>query len=233
MFYYFDWTYLILVMPAFIFAMWAQSKVKSTYARYSRIPSRRNITGAQAAKALMEANGINDVDIETTDVSLGDYFDPQHKVVKLSVYNNTSVAGIGIACHEIGHAIQHQQGYFPVKIRTAIVPITNFGAKICLPLILIGFLMSSVSLRYYNLVYVGLACFALSTVFQLVTLPVEFDASKRALKGIQELGLLDSDELYGTKKVLSAAALTYVAALAVSLAQLLRMILIFGRGNRQ
>lgn len=233
MFYYFDWTYLVLVMPAFIFAMWAQSKVKSTYARYSRVPSRRNITGAQAAKALMEANGINDVEIETTDVSLGDYFDPQHKVVKLSVYNNTSVAGIGIACHEIGHAIQHQQGYFPVKIRTAIVPITNFGAKICLPLILLGFLMSSVSLKYYNLVYLGLACFALSTIFQLVTLPVEFDASKRALKGIQELGLLDSDELYGTKKVLSAAALTYVAALAVSLAQLLRMILIFGRGNRR
>ena len=233
MFYYFDWTYLVLVMPAFIFAIWAQSKVKSTYARYSRVPSRRNITGAQAAKALMEANGINDVEIETTDVSLGDYFDPQHKVVKLSVYNNTSVAGIGIACHEIGHAIQHQQGYFPVKIRTAIVPITNFGAKICLPLILLGFLMSSVSLKYYNLVYLGLACFALSTIFQLVTLPVEFDASKRALKGIQELGLLDSDELYGTKKVLSAAALTYVAALAVSLAQLLRMILIFGRGNRR
>lgn len=226
--YYFDYTYLILVLPAFIFSLWASARVKSTFNKYSRVRSSRGITGAQAAQMLMTAHGINDVDIQPINGSLNDYYDPTKKLVKLSVYNDTSVAGIGVACHEIGHAIQHAEGYFPIKVRSAIIPITNFGARVSIPLIIIGYLLAVTAGYNYSIVYIGLALFGLSVLFQLVTLPVEFNASKRALAGIEELGMLNDQELYGAKKVLKAAALTYVAALAVALAQLLRMIIIFG-----
>lgn len=229
--YYMDWTYFIIIGPALLFSLWASSKVKSTFRRYSTMYSQRQITGAQAAAAMLQAHGINDVRIEPVGGSLSDYYDPTKKVIKLSVYNDTSVAGIGVACHEVGHAIQHAEGYFPVKIRAAIVPVTNFGAKISIPLILLGFILSSWSYQAYYMVYAGIICFALSTVFQLVTLPVEFNASKRALAEIDRMGFLTDTEQGGAKKVLSAAALTYVAALAVSLAQLFRMLLIFGRRN--
>ena len=230
--FYFDWTYIYIVGPALLFSLWASARVKSTFSKYRRVISSRGITGAQAAVALLNAYGINDVRIDAIGGSLSDYYDPTKKVVKLSVYNDTSVAGIGVACHEIGHAIQHAENYFPVKIRAAIVPVTNFGARISVPLILLGLILSSLSYTWYSLVYIGIMCFGLSAVFQLVTLPVEFNASRRAMKGIRELGLLNDEELMGAGKVLKAAALTYVAALAVALAQLFRLLLIFGGGRR-
>lgn len=230
--YYFDWTYLIIVGPFLILSLWAGAHVKRVFAKYSQVPSARRISGAQAAEIMLRAHGIRDVRIEQIGNSLGDYYDPMKKVTRLSVYNDTSIAGIGIACHEIGHAIQHAEGYTPVKIRSAIIPITNFGSKLSIPLIIIGFLLTSVSLAFYNVVYAGILCFGLCVVFQLVTLPVEFNASRRAIAGIRDLGLLTDDEIKGASKVLRAAALTYVAALAVSLAQLFRLLLIFG-GNRR
>ena len=232
--FYFDTGYIIFVLPALIFSLWASARVKGTFNRYNRIASKRGISGAQAAEMLMRANGISDVRMEPISNSLGDYFDPENKVVKLSVYNDTSIAGIAVACHEIGHAIQHQQGYKPVKLRMAIVPITNFGARLSWPLIIIGFLLCSISYNYggfgYLCLLAGIILFSFCVIFQLVTLPVEFDASRRALESIEELGFLDQDELPGAKKVLKAAALTYVAALAVSVAQLLRiLVLVSGR----
>lgn len=232
--FYIDPGYILFVMPALIFSLWASARVKGTFKRYSNVASARGITGAQAAQMLMQANGINDVTIEPISNSLGDYFDPQKKVVKLSVYNDTSIAGIAVACHEIGHAIQHQQGYAPVKLRSALVPITNFGARISWPLIIIGFLLCSISYNYGSIgnlmLIAGVILFSTCVLFQLVTLPVEFDASRRALKSIESLGFLSENELPGAKKVLKAAALTYVAALAVSVAQLLRiLVLVSGR----
>lgn len=232
--FYFDWSYIVFVLPALIFSMWASGRVKRIFNQYSRYTNARGITGAQAAAALMRAHGITDVDIEPTRGQLSDYYDPDHKVVKLSVYNDTSLAGIGVACHEIGHAIQHQEGYKPVKLRMKLVPITNFGARISWPLIIIGFILCSMSYQYGEIGYMclmaGVILFSFCVLFQLVTLPVEFDASKRALKGIEELGLLTEQELPAAKKVLKAAALTYVAALAVSVAQLLRiLVLVNGR----
>lgn len=232
--FYMDWSYFIFVMPAILFSLWASGRVKRIFNQYSRYSNSRGITGAQAAAALMKAHGINDVDIQPTRGKLSDYYDPDNKVVKLSVYDDTSLAAIGVACHEIGHAIQHQEGYKPVRLRMKLVPITNFGARISWPLIIIGFLLCSMSYEYgaigYMCLMAGVILFSFCVLFQLVTLPVEFDASRRALKGIEELGLLTDEEMPAAKKVLKAAALTYVAALAVSVAQLLRiLVLISGR----
>lgn len=231
--FYIDTGYIIFVLPALIFSLWASARVKGTFAKYNRIGSKRGITGAQAAEMLMRANGINDVRIEPISNSLGDFFDPEKKLVKLSVYNDTSIAGIAVACHEIGHAIQHAEGYAPVKFRTAIVPITNFGARISWPLIIFGFILCSISYNSslgFLMLMAGIIAFTVCVLFQLVTLPVEFDASRRALASIEDLGFLDEEELPGAKKVLKAAALTYVAALAVSVAQLLRiLVLVSGR----
>lgn len=231
---YIDWAYIVFVAPAIIFSLWASGRVKRIFNMYSRYGNSRGITGAQAAAALMRAHGIDDVSIEPTRGALSDYYDPEHKLVKLSVYDDTSLAGIGVACHEIGHAIQHQEGYKPVVFRMKLVPITNFGARLSWPLIIIGLILSSMSYEYgaigYTCMIAGLILFSFCVLFQLVTLPVEFDASRRALKGIEELGLLTDQELPAVKKVLKAAALTYVAALAVSIAQLLRiLVLISGR----
>ena len=214
--------------------MWASHNVNSTFKKYANQFSRRRITGAQAAQRVLSANGVYGVRIERVSGNLTDHFDPRTNVIRLSdsVYDSTSTASIGIACHEAGHAVQYAQGYAPIKLRAAVIPLTNFGTKIAWPLMLLGLLLSGMSYAFYNLVYVGIACFSLSLVCQLITLPVEFNASRRAVAAIEQGGILYEDELEGAKKTLRAAALTYVAAAATSLAQLLRLISIYGRRRR-
>ncbi len=234
--FYYDIYYLILVLPAVFFAMWASSKVNSTYRKYEKIYNTRGITGAQAARMVLDTNGLQHIDIEKISGQLTDHYDPKANVIRLSeaVYSSTSTAAVGVACHEAGHAIQYAENYSPVKIRTAMVPVTNIGSKLAVPLILAGVLLSVfMEIEWlYNLIYVGIACFGLSALFQLITLPTEFDASRRAVNAIESNGILAGDEIEGTKKVLTAAALTYVAALAVALTQLLRLLIIFGGRRR-
>ena len=235
-YYYFDWTYLVLVLPCVIIATWASSNVNSTFKRYSKQFSVRRITGAQAAQRVLSANGVRDVRIERISGNLTDHYDPKTNVIRLSndVYDSTSTAAIGVACHEAGHAVQYAQNYAPIKLRAAIIPITNLGSKLAMPLILLGLLMGFLSTLGNTFIYLGIAAFGLSLVFQLVTLPVEFNASRRAMQAIESGNLLTEEEQRGAKKTLKAAALTYVAATAVALAQLLRLIVIFGgRGNRR
>ena len=231
---FFDWTYVLLVLPCVFFAMWASSSVNSTFKKYSKQYCRRGITGAQAAERVLRANGVTGVRIEQVTGNLTDHYDPKTNVIRLSqdVYGSTSTAAIGVACHEAGHAVQYAQNYGPIKLRAAIIPVTNIGSKLAMPLILIGLLLSFLGLVSYVFVYLGIACFGLSLVFQLVTLPVEYNASRRAMQTIESSELLTQEEQKGARKTLSAAALTYVAATAVSLAQLLRLLLIFG-GNRR
>ena len=238
MFYYygFDWTYLILVLPCIILSLIASASVNSTFKKYSSQVSARGITGAQAAQRVLSSNGVAGVRIERVSGNLTDHFDPKTNVIRLSdsVYDNTSTAAIGVACHEAGHAVQYAQNYFPIQIRAAIIPLTNFGSKLAMPLILIGILFSTLGAFSTTLVQLGIACFGLSFVFQLITLPVEFNASRRAMRAIKDTNLLTHDEQEGAKKTLTAAAMTYVAAAAVALAQLLRLILLFGnRGRRR
>ena len=230
--YGFDWTYLTLVLPCIILSLWASANVNSTFKKYSQQFSRRNITGADAAMRVLRANGVSGVRIEHVSGNLTDHFDPKTNVIRLSdgVYNSTSTASIGVACHEAGHAVQYATGYAPIKLRAAIIPITNFGSRIAMPLILLGLLFSALG---DTLIYLGIACFGLSLVFQLVTLPVEFNASNRALRAIEEGGILTEEEQKGARKTLTAAALTYVAATAVALAQLLRLITLFGGRRRR
>lgn len=231
-YFYFDWTYLVLVLPAVLLAAWASANVNSTFKKYAKQRSRRGITGAEAARRVLDANGLQAVRIERISGNLTDHYDPRSNVIRLSdnVYGNTSTAAIGVACHEAGHAVQHAVGYLPIKLRAAIIPITNIGSRLSMPLILIGLLFMNTQLYY--LVYAGILCFSFSALFQLVTLPTEFNASRRALAAIESGNLLYDDELAGAKKTLWAAALTYVAALAVSLTQLLRLIVLFGGRRR-
>jgi hypothetical protein len=226
---FFDFYYLILVVPAILLSLWAQTRVTSTYQRYSRVMSRSGYTGAQIARRILDENGLTDVSIEAIDGELTDHYDPRTRVVRLSrdVYFGGSVASLGVAAHETGHAVQHAEGYFPLQIRTAIIPVTNFGAKLSMPLLLLGFFLGIDSL-----VSIGILLFSLMTVFQFITLPVEFNASTRAMDTLSS-GVLTDDELDGTRQVLSAAALTYVAALLVSAMQLLRLILVFGNRRRR
>ena len=228
---YFDWTYLFLVLPAMIFAMIASAGVNSTFAKYSKQYSSRGVTGAQAARLVLDKNGLQNIPIEQISGKLTDHYDPRANVIRLSseVYNGTSTASIGVACHEVGHAIQHATGYTPIKVRSAIVPITNIGSKLAIPLIIIGIICSTLGEFFVWLAYIGLIAFSLTVIFQLVTLPTEFNASSRALATIRENGILTPEELKGSKKVLNAAAMTYVAALAVAVAQLLRLIIIVSR----
>lgn len=230
-FYGFDWTYLILVLPCVILALWASANVKSTFNTYSRQFSSRRITGADAARRVLAANGVRDVRIEHISGDLTDHFDPKANVIRLSdgVYHSTSTAAIGVACHEAGHAVQYAQAYAPIKLRAAIIPITNIGSKLAMPLILLGLVLSFMGDMSYFFVYLGIAAFGMSLVFQLVTLPVEFNASRRAMNAIADSNILTQEEQRGARKTLTAAAMTYVAATAVALAQLLRLLIIFGR----
>lgn len=234
-YYGFDWTYLVLVLPCLILSLWASSSVKSTFKRYSTQYSTRRITGADAAARVLRSNGVQNVRIERIAGELTDHYDPKANVIRLSdgVYDSTSTAAIGVACHEAGHAIQYATHYAPIKLRAAIIPITNFGSKLAMPLILLGVLLSFMGNLSYTFIYLGIACFGLSLVFQLVTLPVEFNASRRAVRAITDAGILTQQELVGTKKTLKAAAMTYVAATAVALAQLLRLIVLFGGRRRR
>ena len=234
-YYGFDLTYVVLVLPCVILAMIASANVTSTFRRYSGKHSIRGITGAQAAQRVLSANGVGGVRIERVSGNLTDHFDPRTNVIRLSdsVYDSTSVAAIGVACHEAGHAVQYAHHYAPIKLRAAIIPITNIGSKLAMPLILIGILLSFGETVSYGFVYAGIACFGLSLIFQLVTLPVEFNASRRAMQAIDSANLLTAEEQKGARKTLTAAAMTYVAATAVSLAQLLRLLLIFGGGGRR
>lgn len=224
----FDYTYIILVLPAIILAMIASAGVKSTFNKYSKRRNSRGISGAEAARRVLDANGLQNVRVNKVSGELTDHFDPRTNVVNLSdsTYSSTSTAAVGVACHEVGHAIQYAVGYAPIKIRTAIIPLTNFGAGISVPLIIAGVILALLSHVFLIVAYVGVALFALSTLFQLVTLPVEINASRRALATIDEYGILDRNELGDAKKVLTAAAMTYVAALAVSLSQLLYFIML-------
>lgn len=223
-YFYFDYYYLILVVPALLLAIWAQVQVKTTYRKYSRVPNSRGMTGAYAAQAVLNFYGITDVRIERVSGNLTDHYDPRAKVIRLSdgVYNSSTVAAIGIACHEAGHAAQHAENYAPIKIRNAIIPVCNIGSTIGIPLALIGWIFS-----FSILIYVGLGLYAAVFIFQVATLPVEFNASRRAIKVIDETQLLRDDEIGGAKKVLAAAAMTYVASMIVSLANLLRLLLRF------
>ena len=228
-YFYFDYYYLILVVPALLLAIWAQVQVKTTYRKYSRVPNSRGMTGAYAAQAVLNFYGITDVRIERVSGNLTDHYDPRSKVIRLSdgVYNSSTVAAIGIACHEAGHAAQHAENYAPIKIRNAIIPVCNIGSTIGIPHALIGWIFS-----FSILIYVGLGLYAAVFIFQVATLPVEFNASRRAIKVIDETQLLRDDEIGGAKKVLAAAAMTYVASMMVSLANLLRLLLRFSNNRR-
>ena len=229
-----DMTYVVLVLPFVLLSLWASSNVNRTFRKYSRQHSVRRLTGSEAAQRVLMANGVSGVRIERIGGNLTDHFDPRTNVIRLSddVYGNTSTAAIGVACHEAGHAVQYAQDYAPIKLRAAIIPLTNFGSQIAMPLILAGILFSFLGRFSDVLIYMGIAAFAMSLVFQLVTLPVEFNASHRAMQAIAQTNLLTEEEQKGARKTLTAAAMTYVAATAVALTQLLRLILLFGNRRR-
>lgn len=216
---------MVLLIPAIIVSIYAQFKVNATYHKYSQVPSRRGMTGADVARYILNQNGLHDVAIERIGGQLSDHYDPRSKVVRLSagVHDSTSLAALGVAAHEVGHAVQHDTGYTPLYIRNTIIPVTQFGSYLSIPLFFLGLIMGS-----STLVEVGIVLFAAIVFFQLVTLPVEFNASSRALRTLSTEGFLDSIELQGTRKVLQAAALTYVAAALMAILNLLRLLLISG-----
>lgn len=218
----------VIMIPVLLFSFYCQIKVKRAFRRYSSVHAMCGMTGAQAAARLLQLNGITDVQIRQIGGTLTDYYDPKNKEICLSgdVYNATSVAAIGVACHEAGHACQHAQGYAPLKIRNAAIPATRIGSSLGIPLVLLGMVFTR-----RPLIMVGIVLYALVALFQLLTLPVEFNASRRALQTIESNQFLTEQEYRGAKKVLTAAALTYVAALASALATLLRLLLLAGRSN--
>jgi len=227
---FFDSTY-ILVLIGVILSLAASAKVKTTFAKYSRVKSISGLTGATAAERLLQASGIYDVQIERVSGKLSDHYDPRTKVLRLSdeVYSQNSLAAIGVAAHECGHAIQHENSYIPLKLRGALVPVANIGSMAAWPLIIIGLFLGGSQL----LIDIGIILFSAAVLFQIVTLPVEFNASSRAIARLGETGILSGEELKQSKKVLDAAALTYVAAAAATILQLLRLILLFGGGRNR
>ena len=228
--YYFDPTYILIIIAAII-SLIAQWRVNSAFSKYSRVASMSGMTGAQAARMILQSNGINDVSVQRISGNLTDHYNPSTKVLNLSesVYGSTSVAAIGVAAHECGHAIQHARGYFPLSLRTALVPVANIGSQLSWVFIIVGAILSF----NQTLITIGIIMFSAAVLFQLVTLPVEFNASSRALEQLESNGILYRDEVSQTRKVLSAAALTYVAAAATAILQLLRLIILFGgRGRR-
>ena len=228
--YYYDPTYALVLIGA-VLSILASAKVNSTYRKFSRVRSMTGMTGAQAAERILYQAGIRDVRVEHVRGSLTDHYDPSSKVIRLSddTYNSPSVAAVGVAAHECGHVLQHHDGYVPLKIRTALVPAANIGSTLGIPLILIGILLGASQV----LISVGIWVFALAVLFQLVTLPVEFDASRRAVRILDSQGILTGTEVGQCRKVLHAAALTYVAAAAASILQLLRLVMLFGGGRRR
>lgn len=239
MLYGMDWTYILVIIGALL-SMIASARVKSSFNRYAKVANRAGITGAEAAKKILKAAGCFDVEVVPTSGSLTDNYNPGTKRLNLSepVYGVASVAAIGVAAHECGHAMQHNENYFPLKLRASIVPVANFGSKLGIPMILVGVIIAGIGQRLatYSLgnfiVTLGIFLFSFGMIFQLVTLPVEFNASRRALKVISEMDILAPDEMGGARTVLKSAAMTYVAAAASSILQLLRLILIFGGGRR-
>lgn len=226
-----DNLYVLLLIPVLLLSFYAQMQVNGSFRRYSAQNNRRRLTGAQAAEAVLQANGVYHVPIRMCRGNLTDHYDPRDNTIYLSesVYNAPTIAAVGVAAHEAGHAVQYAVGYGPVRLRSAMIPVTQLGSKFSFILLLIGMLLYS-----QTLFLAGIVLFSATTFFQLVTLPVEFNASNRAIRTIQDRMLLDEDEMSGTKKVLRAAALTYVAALLMSILQLLRFVLIFlGRGGRR
>ena len=230
-FYGFDWTYLVFIVPCIIITLICQVKVQSTFSKYSKIRNSRNITGAQAAEYVLRQNGVTGVRIEHVSGSMTDHFDPRTNVIRLSdtVYNSNSVAAVGVACHEAGHAVQHAEGYLPNKIRSIILPMAKIGSQLSWILILLGLIFTAKV--GFVLLYIGIILFSLSVLFTIATLPVEFNASKRALECIRESELLYGDEYTGAKRTLQAAAMTYVASALTAIMQLLRLIII-ARGRR-
>ena len=230
-FYGFDWTYLVFIVPCIIITLICQVKVQSTFSKYSKIRNSRNITGAQAAEYVLRQNGVTGVRIEHVSGSMTDHFDPRTNVIRLSdtVYNSNSVAAVGVACHEAGHAVQHAVGYLPNKIRSIILPMAKIGSQLSWILILLGLVFTAKV--GFVLLYIGIVLFSLSVLFTIATLPVEFNASKRALECIRESDLLYGDEYTGAKRTLQAAAMTYVASALTAIMQLLRLIII-ARGRR-
>ena len=226
---YFDTYYLILIVPCIILSLYAQSKVTSTFNKYLGLNSVKGFTGAQTARRILDLNGLHSVTVECIDGRLSDHYDPTKKVVRLSkdVYNGTSVSSIGVAAHETGHAIQHATSYGPLKIRTSIFPVVSFSSRLAMPLALLGIL-----LQIEPLLNFGIVLFSAVVAFQLITLPVEFNASKRAVAILDDTGVLIGEEIPACKKVLSAAALTYLASALTSVMSLLRLILI-SRGRRR
>ena len=231
--YYFDPTY-ILVLAGAVLCILASSRVNSTYSRYSRVRARSGMTGAQAAQRILQMSGIRDVQIQHVSGNLTDHYDPRARVLRLSdsVYGSASVAAIGVAAHECGHALQHKEGYFPLKFRSALVPAANIGSKLGIPLVILGLILGiGFDLPgggYFSLAQIGIWVFSLAVLFQVVTLPVEFNASGRALKMLESYGIMGNDEVGDCRRVLGAAALTYVAAVAASILQLLRLVILFG-----
>ncbi len=234
-YYGFDWGYILFVLPLLILSLWASANVNSTFKKYSQQLSARHLTGANAAQQVLSAHGVQGVRIERVSGNLTDHYDPRANVIRLSdsVYDATSTAAIGVACHEAGHAVQYAKGYGPIKIRAAIIPLTNIGSKLAMPLIFLGLLLEIFGDVSTIFIYLGIIAFGLSVLFQLITLPVEFDASRRAMETIRSTGILTQEEQQGARKTLTAAALTYVAAAAVALAQLLRLLVLFGRRRRR
>ena len=230
-FYGFDWTYLVFIVPCIIITLICQIKVQSTFSKYSKIRNSRNITGAQAAEYVLRQNGVTGVRIEHVSGSMTDHFDPRTNVIRLSdtVYNSNSVAAVGVACHEAGHAVQHAEGYLPNKIRSIILPMAKIGSQLSWILILLGLVFTAKV--GFVLLYIGIVLFSLSVLFTIATLPVEFNASKRALECIRESDLLYGDEYTGAQRTLQAAAMTYVASALTAIMQLLRLIII-ARGRR-
>ena len=227
--FYYDWTILI-VMPAFIFSLWAQVKVNSSFEKYSATRVSSGLTGERAARRILDANGLYHVSIERVRGSMTDYFDPRTNTVHLSetVHDVSSIAAVGVAAHEVGHAIQHAKGYFPIKVRMAIIPVTIFGSMLAIPLFIIGLILANEAFLLF-----GILLYATVALFQLITLPVEFNASKRAMDTLSGKSMLVGEELKGARSVLSSAAMTYVAALATSLLTLFRLIVLAGGSNNR
>lgn len=231
-FYWFDWTYMVFILPAVIITMIAQVRVNSAFNKYSKIQNMHNLTGAEAAQRVLMSHGINNVQIERVPGKMTDHFDPRTNVIRLSdgVYGSSTIAAVGIAAHEAGHAVQHAEGYLPNKIRGVLVPVANVGSRVSWILIIIGLFLP---LQYDWVLYLGILFYALSVLFTIVTLPVEFNASKRALQTIDSTNMLMGEEYTGAKKVLSAAAMTYVAAAFTAIMSLLRLLVIANRRNNR